>query len=280
MVSPESLIKGMIANAHEAGAIAYNRQTTAKASLKSDNTYVTEVDLELSELAVERLSHFVSPEHIVTEESDTQVLESGSFVKGAEDLVLIVDPIDGTRNYYHGMPLYGISIGAFYGWKPWLGVVTFPALDETFYADGTNAVYIEGPYRGAARELALTSSSSELTENSRVLLSTSFMKKRQWDYTVCSALVTGCVAINSCWPLLGRGVASIYSDYLWDIAGSWPILQHSGFEMRGVDSERLLTDYCSSDYAPESGRTVEPMLICRPEHFATLQKGAGGETTT
>ena len=46
----------------------------------------------------------------------------------------MLDPIDGTASFIRGVPLYGVMIGLEYAGEPLLGVVHFPALDETVWA--------------------------------------------------------------------------------------------------------------------------------------------------
>ncbi|MEH1016848.1 inositol monophosphatase [Micromonospora sp. CPCC 206060] len=46
----------------------------------------------------------------------------------------ILDPIDGTLNLVHGLPLYGVSLALTDGIRPLLGVISLPALDRTYWA--------------------------------------------------------------------------------------------------------------------------------------------------
>ena len=62
----------------------------------------------------------------------------------------ILDPIDGTVSFVHGVPLYGTLVGVYRGETPIAGVVHMPALSETVYAarDG-GAWWIPGPAQDA-----------------------------------------------------------------------------------------------------------------------------------
>ncbi|MFD6757251.1 inositol monophosphatase family protein [Micromonospora gifhornensis] len=46
----------------------------------------------------------------------------------------VLDPIDGTLNLVHGLPLYGVSLALTDGIRPLLGVISLPALDRTYCA--------------------------------------------------------------------------------------------------------------------------------------------------
>ena len=57
----------------------------------------------------------------------------------------ILDPIDGTKSFIHGVPLYGTLVGVEHEGQPVVGVVYIPALDECVYAArGQGAWYVKG----------------------------------------------------------------------------------------------------------------------------------------
>jgi len=55
-------------------------------------------------------------------------------ISGKEDLLFIIDPIDGTHNFIHGIPFYAISIGAYTKGQPFAGIIYLPEFDDYFYA--------------------------------------------------------------------------------------------------------------------------------------------------
>lgn len=76
--------------------------------------------------------------------------ESGEKNTGS-DWTWIVDPLDGTTNYIHGIPLYSVSIGLLKEGKLFLGVVHEPNLNETFFAEaGKGAFLNDKPIRVTA----------------------------------------------------------------------------------------------------------------------------------
>ena len=268
------ILSVMLRYAHEAGSIAIAEQSNLQAVLKPDDTYVTGVDMRLSELALRTFTEVVPERQIITEEHIDNLLDLvNGEPAGDGELLLIVDPIDGTRNYFHNMPLYGISVGVLRNLQPWLGVVTFPGLGETLYCTGDDAYMITRAYDANPVERRLNSSEDEVKKNSQVLLANSFARAYRWNYKVCTILLTACVTINSCWPTLRRGIGAVFMDHIWDLAGSWPILQQLGFELRGVETGKVMTHYHRSDYDPESHRVREPMIISRPQHYRHLREG-------
>jgi len=69
--------------------------------------------------------------------------EFGEVTKKS-DLVWTIDPIDGTRSFIRGIPLFGTLVGLLNKGKPILGVMVLPALDETYFAAEGTGTYCNG----------------------------------------------------------------------------------------------------------------------------------------
>ena len=97
-------------------------------STKSTNDFVTEVD-HAAEAAVIDVLLAAYPGHGILAE------ESGS-TRGAKDsdYVWIIDPLDGTTNFIHGLPTYAVSIGLAFRGQMQQAVVYDPARNDLFYA--------------------------------------------------------------------------------------------------------------------------------------------------
>lgn len=65
---------------------------------------------------------------------DAQLGEEHGLSEGTSSLIWVIDPIDGTAPYLHGLPGWCVSIGACDGEGPALGVIYAPFLDELFVA--------------------------------------------------------------------------------------------------------------------------------------------------
>jgi histidinol-phosphatase len=89
---------------------------------KADNTPVTRADREAEQMIRETiLRHF--PRHSI-------LGEEGGIHEGEKRIRWIIDPIDGTKSFVCGVPLYGVLIGIEIDGSPQVGVVYMPALDE------------------------------------------------------------------------------------------------------------------------------------------------------
>ena len=279
MTFHEKLVSTMTSYVLEAGRVAADAQANANASLKDDDSYVTEVDLSLSRLAFERLSE-VLPEHAIVSEEHLQNLgrlsEPLQQDAGADpEVVAVLDPIDGTRNYFHGVPLYGVSLGVFRDRRPWLGAVAFPALGELFVCDGDRVTLTRNAW-GSGPETEVIHPpgvATPLDRNQIVLFTNSYTRAYRWSYDVCTWLVTACCAANACWPVVGRGAATILTDHIWDFAGAWPMLARLGFEMRGSESGERMDTYDASWFAEGSRMLREPVVVSLPDHYEALRQG-------
>lgn len=98
---------------------------------KSDESPVTIADRETeSYLRHELLKRF--PDHgIFGEEFGRET--------GQNEFEWIIDPIDGTRSFVSGNPLYGMLLGLLKAEKPVFGIVRMPELNEVYSGDGTSA---------------------------------------------------------------------------------------------------------------------------------------------
>lgn len=108
---------------------------------KGPADYLTEIDT-LSESAIrERLQQALAPRFghvpVLGEES----WSGGSIPRG---LCFVVDPLDGTTNFLHGVPAYAVSIAALHNGEPIAGVVRHAALDETYTAIRGAGAWLNG----------------------------------------------------------------------------------------------------------------------------------------
>lgn len=79
------------------------------------------------------------PDHAIEAEEETS-----DAARGGEDPRWFLDPLDGTINYVHGLPLFAVSAGLWIGGEPVVGVVHAPALGETFCAVRGGGATLDG----------------------------------------------------------------------------------------------------------------------------------------
>jgi myo-inositol-1(or 4)-monophosphatase len=109
----------------------------------SPTNLVTEMDARVEELIVGRLAAAFPDDAVLGEERGASTGRSGRR--------WIIDPLDGTTNYAHGMPIYYMSIALEIGGRVTLGVVYDPHRDECFVAEQGRGATLDGaPLRVSA----------------------------------------------------------------------------------------------------------------------------------
>ncbi len=157
--------------------------------------------------------------------------EEGTNKKGTNEFQWIIDPLDGTTNFLHGVPIFAISIGLRRGNKTVLGVVHEVSHHECFYAIEGGKAFCNG------NEIKV----SPVVQLSESLLATGFpyfysVKKDQYLDIVKAFLEKshgirrlGSAAIDLAYVACGRLEGFFEFDLKpWDVAGGTFILQQAG----------------------------------------------------
>ena len=73
------------------------------------------------------------------------VLEEGDDIQGKDTSnTWVIDPLDGTTNFLHGIPHFAISIGLMRDNEPYAGVIYNPVVDEMFWAEKGQGAFLNG----------------------------------------------------------------------------------------------------------------------------------------
>ena len=132
----EKLTYGVCDIALEVGEFLKQEVTKLKTSdilSKGVHNYVTYVDKESERRIVDKLSALLPSSGFIAEENPD--LKPGEFT-------WVIDPLDGTTNFIHGVPLYCISIGLMHQDETIIGVVYEPNLRECFYTWKSAPAYL------------------------------------------------------------------------------------------------------------------------------------------
>jgi myo-inositol-1(or 4)-monophosphatase len=107
-----------------------------KVEEKGKSNFVSYVDKTAEEMLVSRLMKLFPEAGFITEEN--------TINKPGEVYNWIIDPLDGTTNFIHGLPPYSISIGLANAYEVLMGVVYEITHDECFYAWKNGGAYLNG----------------------------------------------------------------------------------------------------------------------------------------
>lgn len=185
---------------------------------KSDETPVTRADREAETVIRDYINqHF--PDHaIIGEEHGEQ--------RGSADYRWIIDPIDGTKSFIHGVPIYGVLIGVEVANQASVGVVYLPALDEMVSAATGLGCWWNG-------RRAHVSTVERLADATILTTSVTSCMKRSDAYEKLAAQTKLQRGWGDCYGyvLVATGRAEIMIDPAmnpWDCAPMLPIMREAG----------------------------------------------------
>ena len=194
------------------------------------NNLVTEVDKH-SEKAIIDIIRKNYPEHSIISEEEGEMLQES-------DYQWIIDPIDGTVNFAHGIPICCVSIGLKHKDELLLGAVYNPMMNELFFAEKGKGAYLnDKPIRVSSK-----------TNFAKACLVTGFPYKwpnssehpiRVFERFILEGLPVrrlGSAAIDLCWVACGRfdGFWE-YNLSSWDVAAGYLIVQEAGGRITNFD---------------------------------------------
>jgi myo-inositol-1(or 4)-monophosphatase len=191
-------------------------------SYKGEVDIVTEVD-EQAERVIKEILLGAFPSY-------GMLAEEGGKQRGQEDVYWIVDPLDGTTNYAHGLPIFAVSIALQRSGEVILGVVHDPMREETYLAERGGGATLNG-------ELIRVSDTDEPIQ---ALIATGFPYDRAEMPEALElfgrfAAITrgmrrlGSTALDLCYVAAGR-LDGYYERgiWAWDIAAGGLILEEAG----------------------------------------------------
>lgn len=229
------------------------------ASKEGHQNFVTRYDESVQEQLKSQLAKYWPQYQFLGEEEE-------EHFDANEHCCFIVDPIDGTSNFIHGVPFFAISVALVDHGKPLAGVVYNPVLDELFYAEKGKGAYCNGerircadlPLANSLFTVGLSPYDSQLTENSLRLMAL-------LEPEVTDLRRLGAAALDLCY--VAKGVFSGFCELSlqpWDVAAGSLIAREAG---------AIVSDFYG-DTLPLN-RTTN-IVACSPkayqEFFALLKK--------
>jgi myo-inositol-1(or 4)-monophosphatase len=250
---PRTLRNAAIAMAHEAGEIlreGYGQRHDPEKKGVID--LVTEYDRRSEAVLIERIAQRFPGHAVLAEESGPS---------GDARVRWIVDPLDGTTNFAHNYPFFGVSIGIEVDGVLAAGVVHDPVRDETFAAArGEGATLNREPIRVSdiARiedALLVTGFPYDVREHPERFLDPfrAFLVRAQ------GVRRDGSAALNACYLACGR-FDGFWEMHLspWDMAAGALIIAEAGGRVTRFDGTPLLLD--GRQILATNARLHEPMM--------------------
>lgn len=202
---------------------------------KHDGSQLTEADLA-SQAALQKILPSIVNCPVLGEEMSAAEQEI-LWKTHAQTGLWVVDPIDGTTNFIHGLPYFAISVALIREERSVLGVIYNPVTNEMFYAERGAGAYLNGtvlPLKSSPASLSDTIASVEIKYLRSGKLST-----RLASLAPCgSQRNLGASTLDWCYVAAGRFDLYLHGGQrLWDYAAGSVILEEAGGVMSTLEED-------------------------------------------
>jgi myo-inositol-1(or 4)-monophosphatase len=220
----------------EAGRIALVGRKSLITASKADGSLVTDVDHRIESYLYSQISGHYPGHQILAEE--------GARQGGESDFLWTVDPIDGTRAYASGLPVWGISIGILKRHEPYAGYFFMPAVDELYYGVEGNAFF---------NNQVLPPANGDGTISPTAFLAVPSNAHRYFDISFGRLRSLGSATAHLAYVARGTALASLTRRlYIWDIAPVMPLLKTTGIAVKYISGQDfVLQDLLDGSPSPE-----------------------------
>jgi 3'(2'), 5'-bisphosphate nucleotidase len=210
------------------------RSEGLKKEIKSDNTPVSNGDIEVNKYITKKISKITPDIPIISEESSDN--KDNSKLKN----FWLVDPIDGTYDYINNLEEFTINAGLIIDNKPIAGLINAPAKKRMFYSYGEGNAY-------ELSENKIINLSDKCTDNKRPIKFISYSNKIKPEIQKIYQNI-GVVenvrmksSLKFCVVAAGEydGYVAEPRAYEWDIAAGHAILIHSGGTITDFDGNEI-----------------------------------------
>lgn len=205
---------------------------------KSNNIdLLTNADTESEKYIISKIKSNFPSHSIISEESNNHIKES--------DYTWVVDPLDGTTNFAHNLPIFAVSIALKKKNKIICGVVHNPAVDKCFYAEEKKGAFLN--------DIKISPSNTDTLSES--LLATGFPYEHDEKYDTSFKIFKdfydrtrglrrlGAAALDLCFVAMGRFDGFYeYNLNSWDICAGTLIAYESGCKLSNWNGDSLPHD--------------------------------------
>jgi myo-inositol-1(or 4)-monophosphatase len=185
-------------------------------SKKGPSDFVTNSDIKAEKIIIEELKKARPHYSIISEENGTEYNKD-------KNNTWIIDPIDGTINFLHGIPHFAISIALKSNEEIISGLIFDPIKNEIFFAEKENGAFFNNHRIRVSKKNKLDD----------CLFATGAMTKQEPDL---SYRKSGCAALDMAYVAAGRYDGYFQHDLnLWDIAAGIILVKEAGGILNEID---------------------------------------------
>ncbi len=218
---------------------------------------VTIADKESEKFIVEEIkSRF--PDHGILAE------EGGAYTDTDTEYLWVIDPLDGTVNFTHGLRIFAVSIGILHKGRPVSGCVHLPALEECYTATEKEGAFLNG--------MSIQVSSSDKLVDSLVVTGFPANRVEMLDdimpmvenvlRNARGLLRFGAAAVDLAWLASGK-IEAFYELGLnpWDMAAGWLLVNEAGGQVTGLGRDKPF-DLFQKEILASNSSIHEELIEC------------------
>ena len=212
-------------------------------SKKGPRDFVTKTDKRVEEILIDELTRYKKNFSFITE-------ESGRIEKRDTDNVWIIDPIDGTTNFLHGIPHFAISIALKIDNELRSALIHDPIKNEIYFAEQNNGAYFNNHRIRVSKKNILDE-----------CLFSSNSDGIKYAYPTLNMRNSGCAALDLAYVGSGRLDGYFHNNInLWDIAAGILIVKEAGGTLNDIskyDDNNINIRAASSNIYPEMMEKID-----------------------
>ncbi len=219
MISISSNLNIMIKAAEKASKTAirdFGEIENLQVLKKGPRDFVTKTDKQVEKILLQELGKAKKNFSILSE-------ETGSIIKEDKENIWIIDPIDGTTNFLHGVPHFAICIALQSKGEISSGLIFDPIKDEMFFAEKNKGAYLNN---------------QRLRVSSKNLIDDCLFSSNQEGMRISnlSMRCTGCAALDLAYVASGRFDGFFHNKInLWDVAAGALLVREAGGTVNNLD---------------------------------------------
>ena len=255
------MLETAIVAARLAGQLALEEISYLKVSVKNNTELVTQADSKCQQIIIDRIRETYPDHGFIAEEGiDGNIFKLSP--RCPDQIWWVIDPIDGTNNFAHQIPLFSVSIAAMYQGNPIVGVIFDPATDSVFTAVKDTEAELNG------RKITVTE--EKMDRFSSIAIDSHF--KQGIPNWACQIMQKtkfrnlGSTTLHFAYVARGSLVGTvIHQPKLWDFAAGALIAETAGAIVTDWQGKKLFP----IDLDAYNGQEI-PLIMANPETHSIL----------
>lgn len=214
-----------------------------EAKAKPDHSLVTEADTAADRLISQSIQESFPQDILLSEELHPRLMQE------AHNPVWVIDPLDGTTNFFLGLPIWGVSIARLIDRMPVMAVINFPILGELYHTQLD---------RGAFLNNERIQVKPPDPDQPAAFFSCCSRTHRKYSLMVpYKTRILGSAVYGLCTVARGSAVLGFEAaPKIWDIAGAWLLVKEAGGVIESYTDASPFPLIPGTDYSQQNFPTL------------------------